>query len=288
MKPSTRRQSEVGISGLEDSFQVVALLNGGGSSSTPGSPKRTVTDGDAEPAAVPEFAEGGVGAEAAEAFIESKRIGERIKFLRQRKGMGLVELGRHTGLSASFLSQLETGRVVPTLRNLARIAMVFSKDLSYFFEPERPELFRVVRAADRQRLPQTGVDEPGYYFESLGHVPFDRVVIPYVAEFLPGDERRPQRAHRHAGAEFLYVLSGCLQLNHDGQSHTLDTGDAVYFNTESTHSYGRRGDRECSALILTMPEPLHGHHTGARIPPAREPAAREARSDAKLTVARSL
>ena len=63
-----------------------------------------------------------------------------------KKSMGLVELGRHTGLSASFLSQLETGRVVPTLRNLARIAMVFSKDLSYFFDPEPQTLFRVHRA----------------------------------------------------------------------------------------------------------------------------------------------
>ena len=64
-----------------------------------------------------------------EDFISEKRIGGRIKALRLKKSMGLVELGRHTGLSASFLSQLETGRVVPTLRNLARIAMVFSKDL---------------------------------------------------------------------------------------------------------------------------------------------------------------
>ena len=88
----------------------------------------------------------GVRPEAAEAVVEAKRLGERIKFLRQRKQMGLVELGQYTGLSASFLSQLETGRVVPTLRNLARIAMVFSRSLSYFFEPERPEVFRVVRA----------------------------------------------------------------------------------------------------------------------------------------------
>jgi transcriptional regulator with XRE-family HTH domain len=121
-----------------------------------------------------------VSAEAAESFIENKRIGERIKYLRQRKHMGLVELGRHTGLSASFLSQLETGRVVPTLRNLARIAMVFSKDMSYFFEPERPELFRIVRAADRQRLPQTGSDDPGYYFESLGQVPADQPIAKVV------------------------------------------------------------------------------------------------------------
>jgi len=77
-----------------------------------------------------------VGEAAVEEFISEKRIGERIKKLRLQKSMGLAELASHTGLSASFLSQLETGRVVPTLRNLTRISMVFSKDLSYFFEPE--------------------------------------------------------------------------------------------------------------------------------------------------------
>ena len=51
--------------------------------------------------------------------------------------MGLVELGQRTGLSASFLSQLETGRVIPTIRNLAKIALVFEKDLAYFFRQER-------------------------------------------------------------------------------------------------------------------------------------------------------
>src|SRR5246500_24227 len=96
---------------------------------------------------------------SAEAFISEKHIGERIKRLRLKKSMGLVELGKHTGLSASFLSQLETGRVVPTLRNLARIAMVFSKDLSYFFEAEPVSVFRVHRKHDRVRLPQTGVDD---------------------------------------------------------------------------------------------------------------------------------
>jgi transcriptional regulator with XRE-family HTH domain len=207
----------------------------------------------------------GVSADAAESFIEAKRIGERIKYLRQRKQMGLVELGRHTGLSASFLSQLETGRVVPTLRNLARIAMVFSKDLSYFFEPERPELFRIVRAEERQRMPQTGAEEPGYFFESLGQVPADQQIAPYVAEFLPASERRPARAHRHAGTEFLYVLSGCLQVTHDAKPDTLEAGDAVYFNAEAVHSYERIGDTPCTALILTMPEPLRGNPSGSRL-----------------------
>src|SRR5246500_5604461 len=122
---------------------------------------------------------------SAEAFISEKHIGERIKRLRLKKSMGLVELGKHTGLSASFLSQLETGRVVPTLRNLARIAMVFSKDLSYFFESEPHTVFRVHKKSERVRLPQTGVDDPTYYFESLGYMVPDRHLDPYYAEFVP-------------------------------------------------------------------------------------------------------
>lgn len=225
--------------------------------------------------------ESGVPAEAAESFIASKRIGDRIKYLRQRKHMGLVELGRYTGLSASFLSQLETGRVVPTLRNLARLAMVFSKDLSYFFEPERPELFRIIRADERTRLPQTGADEPGYFFESLGHVPMEQPITPYFAEFLPGNGRRAPRSHQHPGAEFLYMLTGQLQISHGGASTTVEEGDAVYFNSSATHSYERMGEETCTALILTMPEPLRGTHTGAKIPTAAPKATNNGGRDMK-------
>ena len=214
----------------------------------------------------------GVSAEDVEDAIENKRIGERIKYLRQRKQMGLVELGRHTGLSASFLSQLETGRVVPTLRNLARIAMVFSKDMSFFFEPEKPELFRIIRAEDRHRQPQTGADDPGYFFESLGHVPgfsqsaSGKRITPYIAEFLPANETRQPRSHRHAGMELLYVLEGSLKLTHDGKQDSFDEGDALYFDAGITHSYECAGDGPCKALILTMPEALRGNHTGSHVP----------------------
>src|SRR5258708_36144259 len=139
---------------------------------------------------------------AAESFIAEKRIGERIKHLRLKKSMGLVELGRHTGLSASFLSQLETGRVVPTLRNLARIAMVFSKDLSYFFDPEPQTLFRVHGAKERVRLPQSGVEQPGYFFESPGYLVPGRQLHPYFAEFLPVEVGPEPPAHQHAGRQF--------------------------------------------------------------------------------------
>ena len=190
--------------------------------------------------------------ETAESFIGEKKIGERIKRLRLKKSMGLVELGKHTGLSASFLSQLETGRVVPTLRNLARIAMVFSKDLSYFFDPEPRTLFRVHRQSERVRLPQTGVDDPTYFFESLGYLVPDRTLDPYLAEFIPLKKGAEVRSHVHPGFEFLYVLSGEMEIRHGSQNYTLSPGDSVYFDASTPHSYHCCGTGNARVIIVTQ------------------------------------
>ncbi|MFP5276797.1 MAG: helix-turn-helix domain-containing protein [Acidobacteriota bacterium] len=209
--------------------------------------------------------------ETAERVIEEKRIGERIRRLRLKKSMGLVELGKHTGLSASFLSQLETGRVVPTLRNLARIAMVFSKDLSYFFDSEPAPIFRVHRRADRVRMPQTGVDPPTYYFESLGYMVPDRHMDPYYAEFVPLENSTEPKAHIHPGFEFLYVLHGELSLRHAEQESILEAGDSAYFDAGTPHSYQCVGRKPAGAIIVTMhqtptaqPQPLRAAGSGGQ------------------------
>ena len=218
-----------------------------------------VAPGMAEAALVPLTAAGTVASghvevdgASAEAIICEKHIGERIKRLRLKKSMGLVELGKHTGLSASFLSQLETGRVVPTLRNLARVAMVFSKDLSYFFESEPVSLFRVHRKKERVRLPQSGVEDPTYFFESMGYMVPDRQLDPYYAEFLPLKKTQEIRPHVHPGYEFLYVLEGELDVRHGDKQQVLEPGDGVYFDASTPHSYRCAGKTAATAIIVTM------------------------------------
>ena len=119
---------------------------------------------------------------AAEDLLAEARLGQRIKRLRLKRSMGLVELGKQTGLSASFLSQLETGRVVPTLRNLARLALVFGKDLSYFFDGGENSVFRIQRGKDRVRLAM-GSPEPDYYAESFGILVPEGGLRPCLAEY---------------------------------------------------------------------------------------------------------
>jgi len=209
----------------------------------------------------------------AESFIAEKHIGERIKRLRLKKSMGLVELGKHTGLSASFLSQLETGRVVPTLRNLARIAMVFSKDLSYFFESEPHTVFRIHKKNERVRLPQTGVDDPTYYFESLGYMVPDRHLDPYYAEFVPLKKNTDVRPHVHPGYEFLYLLDGELEIRHGDKIHLLEAGDSVYFDASTPHSYRCAGKTPAISIIVTMHQ-QHVQQLAVHLRPMGTPVAR--------------
>ncbi|MGA2635960.1 MAG: XRE family transcriptional regulator [Terracidiphilus sp.] len=200
-----------------------------------------------------------VDTETTERIIAEKHIGARIKRLRLKKSMGLVELGKLTGLSASFLSQLETGRVVPTLRNLSRIAMVFSKDLSYFFETEPRTLFQVHRRKERVRLPQTSVDSPAYNFESLAYMVPDRHMDPYFAEFIPRADDADPGAHMHPGYEFLYLLEGELEIHHGDQHSTLHPRDAVYFDSGTPHSYRSIGKKPAEAIIVAVQQPSSVH-----------------------------
>ena len=101
--------------------------------------------------------------------LEQYKIGPKIRALRLKKQLGLVQLGEHTGLSPAMLSKIERNALFPTLPTLLRIAMVFGVGLEHFFtESAEPSLVAVVRRKDRLRLPDRP-DEAGlsYVFESL-------------------------------------------------------------------------------------------------------------------------
>jgi len=194
-----------------------------------------------------------VDPDAAESLLSAAQLGQRIKRLRLKRSMGLVELGKLTGLSASFLSQLETGRVVPTLRNLARISLVFGKDLSYFFESSESAIFRIQRKKTRVRLPMgTNPITPDYIAESFGILVPEGGFRPCMAEFLPGSDREAFLPDRYPGVEMLYVLSGDLEITRKGEIHQLMPGDVCYVSGETQRSYRATGSEPAVALILSF------------------------------------
>jgi len=181
-------------------------------------------------------------------------IGEKLRTLRLRKSMGLVELSKHTGLSAALLSKLERGRLFPTLPTLLRIAMVYSVGLEHFFTDERKRrTVSVVRREDRVRFPERpGTQDVPYFFESLDYKANDRKLSGYVAEFqeIPLEKAKP---HLHPGVELVYVMKGSLTIKIGSEEFQLEAEDAIYFDSAVLHSYRRRGAKPCTGLIVTVP-----------------------------------
>ncbi len=180
-------------------------------------------------------------------------IGSKLRALRLRKKLGLVELGRHTGLSPALLSKLERGRMFPTLATLLRIAMVFSVELDYFFADHRKHrALAIVRRAARLRFPEApGRRDPAFHFESLTFPVAEPKCEAYLATFHPVAEGKA-RAHEHPGVEMIYVLSGELGVTIETTEHLLESGDAMYFDSSVPHSYRRTGRSTCSALVFAM------------------------------------
>jgi transcriptional regulator with XRE-family HTH domain len=184
--------------------------------------------------------------------LKAYAIGPKIRAIRLKRKMGLVELGRHTGLSPALLSKIERGQMFPTLPTLLRISLVFSVGLDYFFASAREKpIVGVARHKDRLRFPETpGSRDVAYEFESLDFTAVERLLNSYYADFypIPADTLRP---HQHPGAEFIYVLSGTLCVRIGGEEHVLEARDSIYFDSSAPHAYRSSGKKPCAGIVVT-------------------------------------
>jgi mannose-6-phosphate isomerase-like protein (cupin superfamily) len=179
------------------------------------------------------------------------QIGPKLRALRLKKKMGLVELGKHTGLSPAMLSKVERARLFPTLPTLLRIALVFGVGLDHFFSTGQQPPRAVVRRGDRQRFPdRPGARHPAYHFECLDYPATNRPMSSYLVEFEPVDPD-DVRLHRHDGSEMIYVVQGRLAVHFGDSEEVLDAGDSIFFDASQMHGYRRAGAKRCEAIVVT-------------------------------------
>lgn len=190
-------------------------------------------------------------------ILSSYEIGQKLRQLRLRKKIALVDLGKHTGLSASMLSQLENGKLIPTLSTLARISMAFNVGLEHFFgDRERKRTFLMVRSGDRMLFPEgPSMPKPAYFFECLAFSAQEKSLQAYLAEF-PLREAGDVAEHFHDGAELLHLLEGQLTIRYQQVDHTLKAGDSVYFDSSEPHSYRAESKQPARAIVVTTPPRL--------------------------------
>jgi transcriptional regulator with XRE-family HTH domain len=179
-----------------------------------------------------------------------KLIGINIKRLREERNLTLRAMAKQSGVSASFLSQVETGKVSPSLATLKNISDVLSTTISKLAgENNVTKDDPIVRVDSRKQAKQIGKGVNLYLLTSQDeNKQMEPLLFKLEEKATSGD-----CAYRHFGQEFVLVLRGTVEIILNETAYVLRKGDSIYFNSNVPHSFKNIGNREAEAVWVITP-----------------------------------
>lgn len=158
-------------------------------------------------------------------------IGQKLRKLRKVRGLKLQDLARGTGLSASFLSMVETGKSDITLAKLQKIVQFYGITIGSLLDST--EANRVVTRPHERSLLDSPVE--GVKTELL--VPdLNRRIEALMMTFEPRADYEGSLAHE--GEEVIFIVEGQLELLLDGKErYVLNKGDTASYPSTRTHKF---------------------------------------------------
>lgn len=188
--------------------------------------------------------------------VDRETFGERLRTERRARGWTLAELARRSGVSIPTISRAERGQLALGYDNFQALARALELDLGALFTPASAEVhpFRepvVTRAGHGSIYRGTHSTYEFLAVDALGKRMIPAAGTVHARQFpAPGDE-----AH-HAGEEFIYVLSGTVELRlGSGRTVRLAPGDAVYLDSRLGHAYRSVGRQLARVVAVMTAEP---------------------------------
>ncbi len=186
---------------------------------------------------------------------KERHPGEKIRELRNSQQMSVADLAEKSRLSEAFIEQIETGRQLPSLAPLMKIARGLGVRLGAFLDDHAcggPAVIRggaangVVRFSGADASCQGSLD-----FYSLGADKSDRHMEPFLIDVHPALEEAPALSS-HEGEEFIYVLKGSVTVAHGAERYVLDEGDSIYYDSVVPHEVRAAGNETARLLAVVF------------------------------------
>jgi len=176
-------------------------------------------------------------------------VGLNIRQERERLNLRLRKLAKDINVSASLLSQIETGKVNPSLATLKKIADTLHTTIGKLIgEDESIYNIPIVKKKDRILLDNMG---HGINIELLAYQDINNQLQPYIINFK--QKADTGGLNKHAGQEFGLIIKGNIEINLNGKKHILTVGDSFYFNANIPHSMKNIFRGESQVLIVATP-----------------------------------
>jgi len=172
-------------------------------------------------------------------------LGAHLKALRTQRGWTLDRLSKQSKLSEPYLSRLESGARQPSLAALITLAQVYEIPLRTLLEGDGQAMppCRIIRSGSSATRITNGL---AYRTVSGGGA---LTGLQAMEMRIPAN-RHNEKFYRHEGEEWLYVISGGLNLSFEHEQHSLQPGDAAHFDARTPHRLAAAGKRDAVVLLV--------------------------------------
>jgi transcriptional regulator with XRE-family HTH domain len=195
-----------------------------------------------------------IGHERPEEEMPSE-VGERVKRVREKRALSLKDVSQRTGIDETTLHQIEEGTVMPPLGTVIKLARALQMKMGYFISGDEEKPFTIVRSQDRKvisRFDSRKGKHYGYAYESLAPYKKDRHMEPFLVTLEPADTEVERSTHD--GQEFIFVLSGKMEVRLEEAIHILEPGDAIYYDSTVPHLVKCHGAETTKILAVLYAE----------------------------------
>ncbi len=179
-----------------------------------------------------------------------EEIGERVKRLREEKGLSLMELSNLTGFDVEFLRRIENNSVKPQLGTIMRLSKALDSAFGRLVSGVGNKLYSITRKHE-QKIISRSTSRKGrqkaYTYKSLAPEVQGRHMEALIVQLETLEEPEPSC---HEGEEFIYVLEGTVSLRIGEDTFDLEPGDSAYYLSTTPHIIMAKEDRATIIAVL--------------------------------------
>ncbi len=190
-------------------------------------------------------------------IMQTGKVNNRIKTYMEKRQMDVQGLAKATGLNPNFINTMLKEDVYPPLGPLMKIARALGVRLGTFLDDQTttdPYIVRKAEQAAEFSVLGGKNKAPALNFYALGKGKTDRHMEPFFVEILP-ESAEEKALSSHEGEEFIAVLNGSIEVIYGKETHILNTGDSVYYNSIVPHYVSCVGQEKAQIhAVIYIPE----------------------------------
>lgn len=163
------------------------------------------------------------------------QIGDRIKRMREEKGLSITELSQLTGFDEPMLQGIENNSVCPQLGTMIKLSKALDSALQRLISDEGRKMYAITRRDERKIVSRSTTRDgqrSAYTYMSLAPEVKGRHMEALIVQL---EQVEDEERSVHSGEEFIFVLDGSVGLKIGENRFVLNRGDSAYYLSTTPH-----------------------------------------------------